>query len=194
MARAAAEAGSDDASEHAPTDAEETGANDSPPDAENWRTALLARLHALTADGFEEFAMYLLRLYGMELTRMGGTGDEGIDGIGLAAISPVLASRVAVQAKRYEPGKVHGRDVVALFQRDTAAAGAERAVLVTLARFSPAAEKAATAATPTVNLIDGDKLCDLVAEQGVGLETVTRLVGSFFDRFDRAKDGRHRRP
>lgn len=102
--------------------------------------------------------MYLLRLYRMQLTRVGGSGDEGIDGIGLAPISPVLASWVAVQAKRYEPGKVHGREVVPLFQRDAAAAGAERAVLVTLGRFSPAA----TAATPTVNLIDGEKLCGLL--------------------------------
>lgn len=41
--------------------------------------------------------------FGMELTRVGGSGDEGIDGIGLAPLSPVLSSRVAVQAKRYEP-------------------------------------------------------------------------------------------
>lgn len=153
-----------------------------------WREVLLARLHQLTPEGFEEFVMYLLRLYGMELTRVGGSGDEGIDGIGLAPISPVLASRVAVQAKRYEPGKVHGRDVVALFQRDAGAAGAERAVLVTLARFSPAAEKAATVATPTVNLIDGQKLCDLIEEQGVGLQQVTQVVASFFDRFDKVAD------
>jgi restriction endonuclease Mrr len=60
-------------------------------------------LHKLTPDGFEEFVIYVLKSYGMEFTRVGGTGDEGIDGIGLAPISPVLYSRVAVQAKRYDP-------------------------------------------------------------------------------------------
>ena len=37
--------------------------------------------------------MYLLRAYDLELTRVGGTGDQGIDGIGIAPISPVLSSR-----------------------------------------------------------------------------------------------------
>ncbi len=151
-----------------------------------WREDMLERLHRLSPEGFEEFVVYLLRLYGMELTRRGGPGDEGIDGIGLAPINAVLASRVAVQAKRYEPSKVHGREVVALFQRDAAAAGAERAVLVTLGRFSSAARNAATAATPTVNLVDGEKLCDLIEEQAVGLRTVRRVDDSFFDRFDPA--------
>lgn len=120
----------------------------------------------------------------MELTRVGGTGDEGIDGIGLVPISPVLSSRVAVQAKRYDPGTAVGREVVALFQRDAAAAGAERAVLVTLGRFSPAARKAATAATPTVNLIDGDRLCELVEQQGIGIKSVPTVVEEWFDRFE----------
>ncbi len=86
---------------------------------ERWQDALLARLHRLSSDSFEEFVLYLLRLYGLELERVGGSGDEGIDGIGTAPISPVLSSRVAVQVKRYDPnGKPVGRKVVALFQRD----------------------------------------------------------------------------
>jgi len=149
-----------------------------------WREALLARLHRLSPAGFEEFTLYLLRTFGIELTRVGGVGDEGIDGIGLAPISAVLSSRVAVQAKRYDPTATVGREIVALFQRDAAAAGAERAVLVTLARFSPAARKAATVTTPTVNLIDGDKLCGLVRDQQIGLRIVTQVDEGWFDRFD----------
>jgi restriction system protein len=149
-----------------------------------WREALLARLHRLSPAGFEEFTLYLLRTFGIELTRVGGVGDEGIDGIGLAPISAVLSSRVAVQAKRYDPTATVGRETVALFQRDAAAAGAERAVLVTLARFSPAARKAATVTTPTVDLIDGDKLCDLVRDQQIGLRIVTQVDEGWFDRFD----------
>jgi len=60
-------------------------------------------LHRLSPAGFEEFTLYLLRTFGIELTRVGGVGDEGIDGLGLAPISAVLSSRVAVQAKRYDP-------------------------------------------------------------------------------------------
>jgi restriction system protein len=149
-----------------------------------WREALLARLHRLSPAGFEEFTLYLLRTFGIELTRVGGVGDEGIDGIGLAPISAVLSSRVAVQAKRYDPTATVRREIVALFQRDAAAAGAERAVLVTLARFSPAARKAATVTTPTVDLIDGDKLCGLVRDQEIGLRIVTQVDEGWFDRFD----------
>ncbi|MHB1890579.1 MAG: restriction endonuclease, partial [Acidimicrobiales bacterium] len=151
----------------------------------DWTDALLNRLHQLSPEGFEEFVMYLLRTYGLELTRVGGTGDEGIDGIGTAPISPVLSSRVAVQAKRHDPTSTLGRDVVALFQRDAAAAGAERAVLVTLGRFSEPARKAATVTTPTVDLIDGQRLCELVLEQEVGIRIVPQVQEAWFDRFDR---------
>jgi restriction system protein len=149
-----------------------------------WKEVLLARLHRLSPTGFEEFTLFLLRTYGLELTHMGGVGDEGIDGIGLAPISAILSSRVAVQAKRYDPAATIGRDTVALFQRDAAAAGAERAVLVTLARFSPAARKAATVTTPTVDLIDGDKLCQLVRDKEIGLRIVLQVNEGWFDRFD----------
>jgi restriction system protein len=114
-------------------DVEETADLDDEDD--DWRRELLATLHHLPPEGFEEFVIYVLKTYGMELERVGGSGDDGIDGIGTAPISPVLSSRVAVQAKRIDPdGRPISRDVVALFQRDAAAVGAERAVLVSLGR------------------------------------------------------------
>jgi hypothetical protein len=42
-----------------------------------------------------EFVIYLLRTYSLQLTRVGGSGDEGIDGSGFAPITPVLSSPVA---------------------------------------------------------------------------------------------------
>lgn len=155
------------------------------PSAERWQDALLARLHRLSPDAFEEFVLYLLRLYGLELERVGGSGDEGIDGIGTAPISPVLSSRVAVQVKRFDPnGKSVGREVVALFQRDAQTKGAERAILVTLGKFSEPARRAAIVTSPTVDLIDGERLSQLVKEQRLGVRTVTRVDPDWFDRFD----------
>jgi restriction system protein len=170
---------------NADTNDEETDPQDID-DAEDggWTDVLLNRLHKLTPEGFEEFAMYLLRTYGLELTRVGGTGDQGIDGIGTAPISPVLSSRVAVQAKRYDPTSTVGRETVALFQRDAAAAGAERAVLVTLGRYSEPARQAAIATTPTVDLIDGQKICELVREKEIGIRIVPQVQEDWFDRFD----------
>ena len=131
----------------------------------DWKSQLLHRLHQLSPEGFEKFVIYLLRRYGLQLQHMGGTGDEGVDAIGTAPLSPVLSSRVAVQIKRYAPdGKPIGREPVALFQRDAQTKGAERAILVTLSRFTEAARKAATMTTPTVDLIRQD------GESGVQVE------------------------
>lgn len=155
------------------------------PVAERWQDILLARLHRLSSDGFEEFVLYLLRLYGLELERVGGSGDEGIDGIGTAPLSPVLSSRVAVQVKRYDPnGKPVGREVVALFQRDAQTKGAERAILVTLGKFTEPARKAAIVTAPTVDLIDGERLAGLVNEQKLGLRSVIQVDGDWFNRFE----------
>ncbi|WP_298446315.1 restriction endonuclease [Ferrimicrobium sp.] len=157
---------------------------------DDWRDAFLGRLHGLTPLAFEEFTLYLLRLFGLQLTHQGGTGDEGIDGIGIAPLSPVLSSVVAVQAKRYDPSTAISREQVALFQRDAAAKGAERAIFVTLGRFSSSAKKAATTSTPTVDLIDGQRLCDLALEnleigREIGLRRVVEVNGEWFERFGR---------
>ena len=153
----------------------------------SWQDDLISRLHSLSNEGFEEFVMYLLRAYGLSLTRTGGGGDGGIDGIGLAPLSEVLSSRVAVQVKRYHPDNAVGREAVALLQRDASAAGAERAVFVTLSRFTEGAQSAAITATPTVDLIDGSRLCELVREKSIGLRIVPQIIPSWFDRFDNVK-------
>lgn len=154
-------------------------------EAQKWQDVLLARLHRLSPDSFEEFVLYLLRLYGLELERVGGSGDEGVDGIGTAPLSPVLSSRVAVQVKRYDPtGRPIGREVDALFQRDAQTKGAERAILVTLGKFSQPARRAAIVTSPTVDLIDGEKLAELVREKNVGIRSVIRVQEEWFDRFE----------
>lgn len=150
----------------------------------SWKDAVLRRLHALSPAAFEEFVVYVLRAYGLELRRTGQSGDQGIDGIGLAPITPVLSVRVAVQAKRYDPTSTVSRDAVALFQRDAAAAGAERAVFVTLGRFTQPAKDAATLATPNVDLIDGSRLCDLMLQEKVGLVIRPEIDEHFMANFD----------
>ncbi|MGP5241483.1 restriction endonuclease [Corynebacterium flavescens] len=152
---------------------------------QNGRLNSSTDFHRLSPEGFEKFVLYLLRRYGLQLTHMGGSGDEGIDGIGTAPSSPVLSSRVAVQVKRYAPqGKPIGRETVALFQRDAQTKGAERAILVTLSRFTEAARKAANAASPTVDLINGDRLAELIRDDGESGVTLQPTVSeTWFERF-----------
>jgi restriction system protein len=176
------------AADAAPTESEEVGNQPAPADLgdeeDQWRRELLERLHQLSPGAFERFTLFLLRSFGMELRRQGGPGDEGIDGIGTAPLTDVLTTTVAVQAKRYEPGKVLGREVVALFQTDASAAGAEHGVLVTTARFSEAARKAALGRTPTIDLIVGDRLADLCLRQQVGVSTRPVVESHWFRRFE----------
>lgn len=158
---------------------------ESPPeDDERWREVLLARLHKLSPDAFEHFVLYVLRAQGMELKRVGGSGDEGVDGIGKAPLSGVLSTTIAVQAKRYDPSKTVGRETVALFQSDATAAGAEHGVLVTTARFSEPARRAAQSRHPTIDLVDGEKLTDLCLEANIGVALSPVVNEDFFDRFE----------
>ena len=155
-------------------------------DADSWREQLLNRLHQMSPEGFEKFIIFLLKQYDLKLTHIGGSGDEGIDAIGTAPLSPVLSSRVAVQVKRYRPdGRPIGRETVALFQRDAMTRGAERAILVTLSRFTDAARKAATDASPTVDLIGGHQLTDLILKsENCGVQLAPVVNQKWFDRFD----------
>lgn len=181
--KAVAPAEADDSlSAQAPLDDIEIDIDDD--DSSTWNEIMLGRLHGLTPAGFEEFVMYTLRLFGLELTRRGGSGDEGIDGIGTAPLSDVLSATVAVQVKRYDPTSTVGRETVALFQRDASAVGAERAILVTLGRFSAPARKAASSATPHVDLIDGTRLCELILAKEIGVKLTPVVDVGWFDRFD----------
>ena len=69
-------------------------------------------------------------------------------------------------------------------QRHALTQGAERAILVTLGKFSKPAESAAKRTSPTVDLIDGERLTDLILEQGLGVSLAPRVDETWFDRFD----------
>ncbi|MEO5312409.1 restriction endonuclease [Corynebacterium sp. c24Ua_83] len=152
----------------------------------DWKSQLLERLHQLPPEGFEKFVIYLLRRQGLQLQHTGSSGDEGVDAIGTAPLSPVLSSRVAMQIKRYAPeGKPIGRETVALFQRDAQTKGAERAIIVTLSRFTEPARKAATSTVPTVDLISGDRLAELIRADGEsGVKLRPTVDPRWFDKFD----------
>lgn len=57
--------------------------------------------------------------------------------------------------------------------------------MVTLARYSEPARLAATTTTPTVDLIDGDRLCELLRKAEIGVRPAPLVDDSWFDRFDR---------
>lgn len=107
--------------------------------------------------------------------------------MGTAPISPVLSSRVAVQVKRYDPtGRPIGRDVVSLFQNDARRKGAERAILVTLGRFSEPGSSGHHRRGSHCRSYRRLRLCDLVREQRLGVKDRPHVDPHWFDRFDRS--------
>jgi restriction system protein len=141
-------------------------------DSTTWQQDLLSQLMAMTPRAFERLCAQILREAGceeVEVTQY--VGDEGLDGVGLLRMG-LLTFPVYFQAKRYAgtvgPEKV--RELRgALFGR------ADKGILITTGRFSSAAMKEAARAGAPIDLIDGERLCDLLLEYRLGV-TVRPVV------------------
>ncbi len=106
-------------------------------------------------------------------TVTGRPGDGGIDGLGVYRVS-LVSFPVLFQCKRYR-GSV-GSGAVRDFRGAMAGRG-DKGLLITTGTFSVEAKKEATRdGAPSVDLIDGDRLCDLLKEYGVGVITTKRQV------------------
>lgn len=103
----------------------------------------------------------------------GRIGDQGIDCIGTYRLG-LLTFPVFFQCKRYTksvgPGEV--RDF-----RGAMAGRGEKGLLITTGTFTAEAKKEANrdGATP-IELIDGDKLCDLLQQYDLGVRTTKQVV------------------
>ena len=141
--------------------------------SESWKDALITRLLQVPADGFERLAQRLLREAGfVNVTVTGRSGDGGIDGVGTYRIS-LVSFPIYFQCKRYKgvvtPGAV--RDF-----RGAMAGRGEKGLLITTGSFTRDAQaEASRDAAPPVELIDGDRLCDLLREYGLGVDVRQRI-------------------
>ena len=139
-----------------------------------WKDALLDCLKKMEPDGFERLAQRLLIESGFKNVAVTGKpSDGGIDGFGTYSVS-LVSFRVYFQCKKYA-GTVaasHVRDF-----RGALEGRGEKGLLITTGEFGPAAREEAMrdGATP-IELIDGEALCDLLKEQGLGVIETTRTV------------------
>lgn len=161
--------------EQGPVDGSRADESDAPEFADgDWKTEVLGVVLAMPPDGFERLTRRLLREAGFSSVEVTGkSGDGGIDGTGLySPSSPSLISfPVVFQCKRYE-GSV-GPSVVRDLRGAMSGRG-ERGVLVTTGSFTRDARAEATRdGVPVVELVDGDRLCELLKELGLGLEVET---------------------
>lgn len=149
-----------------------------------WKDALLDVLKNMPPDAFERLSQLVLRESGfVKVEVTGGPHDEGIDGTGILRIN-LISFHVRFQCKRYK--ETVGPDAVQKF-RGAIPAGVDKGLLITTARFTPAAQKEATKAGHiSIDLIDGESLCDLLRELKLGVETKmvdeVRVISDFFGR------------
>jgi len=148
--------------------------NDEPAEADGWKEQLLESLLAMSPDGFERLAQRLLRAAGFTHTSVtGGSGDGGIDGVGMYRMS-LVSFPVFFQCKRYK-GTV-GPEKVRDFRGAMAGRG-EKGLLITTGTFTVNARQEATRdGAPPIDLIDGEQLCELLKKYQLGVRTTERTV------------------
>jgi restriction system protein len=168
---------------HAGTDGETGGGE--PAEAPGWKEELLERLLAMQPDGFERLAQRLLREADFDSVSVTGkSGDGGIDGLGVYRLG-LVSFPVFFQCKRYR-GSV-GAAAVRDFRGAMSGRG-DKGLLITTGSFTTDARKEATRdGAPPIDLIDGDRLCELLKRYELGVKTQIRTVEdvsiepSFFD-------------
>jgi restriction system protein len=139
-----------------------------------WKELLLDQLMDMPPDGFERLAQRLLREADFDSVNVTGkSGDGGIDGLGVYRLG-LVSFPVFFQCKRYR-GSV-GPSAVRDFRGAMAGRG-DKGLLITTGTFSPDAKKEATRdGAPPIDLIDGDRLCELLRRYDLGVRTATRTV------------------
>jgi restriction system protein len=117
-------------------------------------------------------------------TALGGSGDEGVDGV--VKQDRLGLDLIYVQAKRWKVERPVGPKDIRDFIGSLQIKNAHRGVFITTSSFTKDAIDAATKGGKQIVLIDGARLTALMIELGVGVETqqtyvLKTLNSDFFD-------------
>jgi restriction system protein len=155
------------------------------------RDALLARILEASPTFFEKMIVDLLIAMGYggsradAGSRLGGTGDGGVDGV--IREDQLGLDRVYLQAKRYQPGNTVGGEAVQAFIGALVNKGAHKGVFITTSSFTKAALNAANqSGSLRLVLIDGEALTRLMVRFGVGVRValtveIKRVALDYFE-------------
>lgn len=144
-------------------------ADTGPDDAEDWKSGLLAVLGQTEPSAFERLAQRLLREAGFTKVEVRGkSGDGGIDGIGVLRVN-LVSFQVYFQCKRWK-GSVGAKEIRDF--RGALQGRADKGLFITTGHFtSQASDEATRDGAIAIDLIDGDRLCDLLKENNLGVTT-----------------------
>ena len=144
-------------------------ADDGPEEAEEWKSSLLAVLNAMQPDSFERLSQRLLREAGfIKVEVRGKSGDGGIDGIGVLRVG-LVSFQIYFQCKRWK-GSVGPKEIRDF--RGALQGRSDKGLFITTGNFTKnAIDEAVRDGAIAIDLIDGNRLCDLLKEYGLGTET-----------------------
>lgn len=150
----------------------------------DWRDQLLQRVHELSPTGFERLTEELLVRAGFDGVKVTpASQDGGIDGFGTYRPSGLISFLVGFQCKRWKSAV--GSPEVQQF-RGALPDRCDRGIMVTTSHFTPSATKAANEGR-RIDLIDGERLCELLKEYKIGVRTEmieqVTVDEAYFDRF-----------
>ncbi len=158
-------------------------ADDSISDDLEWNLELLSVLKKMDPSAFERLSQRILRESGFVKVQVTGqSSDGGIDGVGVLRME-LVSFQVFFQCKRYK-GTVSPSTIRDF--RGAMTGRADKGLVITTGTFSTEAKREATRdGAPTIDLIDGDALCDLLKKLNLGVsvqlvEEVT-IHPEFFD-------------
>ena len=133
---------------------------------------LLDRVRSATPLFFEELIIGLLEAMGYGGTAndagraLGGSGDDGVDGV--IDQDPLGVDQVYVQAKRYAEGNNIGASAIRDFFGALNLKKAQKGIFFTTSAFSPSAIQTAKDLGMRIVLIDGLKFAKLMIQYNVG--------------------------
>jgi restriction system protein len=135
--------------------------------AVGWSDLVLQRVQTIDPTAFERLCQRLLRESGFTRVEVSGkSGDGGIDGVGVLRVN-LISFQVLFQCKRWK-GSV-GSEVVRNF-RGAMQGRADKGLIITTGTFTSEARKEATRdGAPAIDLIDGEALCVLMKDLGLGV-------------------------
>ena len=133
------------------------------------RAALRKRLHEMRPEGFEALIGQVLIAIGFDEATVEVTrhySDGGVDVRGVLRAAGITEIKAAVQAKRWKANV--GSPVIAALRGSTTVD--EQGIIITTSDFSKGARVAAEAVgMKPISLISGDRLVELLIDNGIGV-------------------------
>lgn len=147
-------------------------------DAEtSWKGEAMSVLLSLEPPAFERLVIRVLRESGFDdVTVTGKSGDGGIDGKGIVRINGILSFHAIVQCKRYKPERLVKPSEIRDF-RGAMQGRTDKGIFITTSGFTKAAvEEATRDGAPPLDLINGERLVEILRELKLGISTKEIVV------------------